>query len=263
MNLDQRSSVQSCPFQFGKLFLSKPKGAPKGARKHIQVSANAVTHHFSYGSNYLQARAGGSRGNSVTDRGLTASRVSQGVGARPWGRAWRGGGRRRLRPLRARGIAGRRVGPAAPAWAWWRDRAVPPSPPLHSAGASSRWASSTRGKGEERYRRWSPARGRRWRRRPSPCRRMRGSCSCGGRRRWTAAEREGSGIRVLEERKDWTGQGKEREGATWSHWRKDSSLTSSSAAAVAMAVFEFDGLREWAGGSWQAGGPDCSWVFYH
>jgi len=34
------------------------------------------------------------------------------------------------------------------------------------------------------------------------------------------------------------------EGATWSHWRKDSSLTSSSAAAAAMAVFESDELRE-------------------
>lgn len=80
MNLDHRSPMQRRPFQFGKLFLSKPKGAPEGARKHIQISAIAVTHHFSYGSNYFHVRG---QGDSVADRSLTASRVSQGVGARP------------------------------------------------------------------------------------------------------------------------------------------------------------------------------------
>ena len=66
------------------------------------------------------------------------------------------------------------------------------------------------GRGGERYRRWRLAPGRRWRRRPSPCRRMRGSCSRGGRRRWPAEEREGSGFMVLRGSKGWTRYGKGR-----------------------------------------------------
>lgn len=70
MNLDHCRPMQRRPFQFGKLFLSKPKGAPEGARKHIQISANAVTHHFSYGSNYFHVRGQGEFGCRLRSYGF-------------------------------------------------------------------------------------------------------------------------------------------------------------------------------------------------
>jgi len=76
------------------------------------------------------------------------------------------------------------------------------TPAPHRRNARMSLVNSGERRGEERYRRWRPARGRRWRRRQSSCRRMRGSCSHGGRRRWPAAEREGSGFRVLRGRLD-------------------------------------------------------------
>lgn len=193
MNLDHCRPMQCRPFQFGKLFLSKPKGAPEGARKHIQISANAVTHHVSYGSNYFHVRGQGEFGCRLRSYGFQSEPGRRRSAMRKSMTRRRSSTRPSSKSARHRGptsgSCSTRIGVMARS-----SGTTIATPAPHRRNARMSLVNSGGG-GEESYRRWSPARGRRWRRHQSPCRRMRGSCSRGGRRRWPAAEREGSGFR--------------------------------------------------------------------
>jgi hypothetical protein len=54
MNLHDRRTMQRRPFQFGKLLVIEPNGAPEGAWKHIQVPVDAKSRssNISIGSDF-------------------------------------------------------------------------------------------------------------------------------------------------------------------------------------------------------------------